>query len=290
MALREAFGSLRRFISKPDIELGDRDATVIAVTAQKGGVGKTTTAVHVAAGLAMYHERRVLLLDMDAQGHVGKSMADELVQGDVVEPMGEVLLQKKRDLYELVRPSGVDGLFIVPSDRSLNETEALMASRIGKEMLLKQAIRIARTHFDVIVIDCPPNLGNLTVNALVAADQVLIPCDMSILSLDGVTSILETLGTVQEMLNPSLGLLGLLRTRVDGRNQTMNRAIDESLKEAYGGYLFETSIGISTAIAKAQLAGQTIFHFEPKGRGSKAYQALATEIDALLFEENAVDC
>jgi len=290
MALREAFGSLRRILTGPEMAMGQKAAQVIAVTAQKGGVGKTTSAVHGAAGLALFPARRVLLVDMDAQGHVGMSLTKEISKDDSDLRLGELLLQKKRDVYELVRPTSIQGLSMVPSDRLLNETEALMASKIGKEMLLRQAIKVARSHFDVIVIDCPPNQGNLTINALVASDQVLIPCDMSILSLDGVTAILETIETVQEMLNPSLWLLGLLRTRVDRRNQTMNRTIEQNLRELYGGYLFEATIGISTAIAKAQLAGQTVFHFDPKGRGARAYKALAAEIDGLLFDSPHVDC
>lgn len=286
MALREAFGSLKRLIAGPETEVGDREASIIAVTAQKGGVGKTTTAVHVAAGLALYHGRRVLLLDMDAQGHVGKSLMQDIPGESPAESMGELLLQKKRDLYEIVRPTSIDGLFVVPSDRSLNETEALMASKIGKEMLLRQALRLAQTHFDVIVIDCPPNLGHLTINALAAAHQVLIPCDMSILSLEGVRAILETIETVQDMLNPQLRLLGLLQTRVDRRNKSMNKAIEDALHESYGGYLFDTSIGVATAVTKAQLAGKTIFHYDPRCRAAKAYRDLAEEIDGQLFDQN----
>lgn len=283
MALRKAFGSLRRLVAGAEIEKGDRAAKVIAVTAQKGGVGKTTTAVHLAAGLALFHQRKVLLLDMDAQGHVGMSLAEEMSTEEPVDTLGALLLQKKRDVYELVRSTQIEGLSVVPSDRALNETEAMMSSRIGKEMLLRQALRIARTHFDVIVIDCSPNLGNLTINALVAADHVLVPCDMSILSLDGVTAIQETIETIQEMLNPSLQLLGLVRTRVDRRNQTMNRTIEQALDELFGGFVLETHVGVSTAIAKSQLAGKTIFQFDPKGRGAEAYKALSLEVDALLF-------
>lgn len=283
MALRKAFGSLRRLVAGAEIEKGDRAAKVIAVTAQKGGVGKTTTAVHLAAGLALFHQRKVLLLDMDAQGHVGMSLAEEMSTEEPVDTLGALLLQKKRDVYELVRSTQIEGLSVVPSDRALNETEAMMSSRIGKEMLLRQALRIARTHFDVIVIDCSPNLGNLTINALVAAEHVLVPCDMSILSLDGVTAIQETIETIQEMLNPSLQLLGLVRTRVDRRNQTMNRTIEQALDELFGGFVLETHVGVSTAIAKSQLAGKTIFQFDPKGRGAEAYKALSLEVDALLF-------
>jgi len=283
MVLMETLSNLRRMITGSEMALGERQARVIAVAAQKGGVGKTTTAVHLAAGLALFHQRRVLLIDMDAQGHIGLSLAQELTEAVSDDRLGDLLLQKKRDVFELATPTRIHGLSVVPSDRELNETESLMSARIGKEMLLKQALQIARTHFDVILIDCPPNVGNLTVNALVAADQVLIPCDMSNLSLDGVAAIIETMATVQEMLNPSLSLLGLIRTRVDGRNLTMNRAIEDSLSQHYDSSLLGSTINVSTAIARAQLAGRTIFDFDPKNRGAHSYRALAQEIETRLF-------
>ncbi len=284
MAFTRTLGNLRRLLTPSETEqLGDRHAHVIAVTAQKGGVGKTTTAVHLAVGLAMFHKRRVLLLDMDGQGHVGKSLAHEVPIASQAGSMGQFLLQKKRDLYEICKPTTIDNMWVVPSDRHLNETETLLSTKIGKELALKQALHVAKTHFDVVIIDCPPNLGNLTLNALVAADQVIIPCDMSVLSLDGVSAIIDTVATVQEMLNPSLQLLGLVRTRLDRRNQTMNKTIEDTLRQNYGDFLLNTVVGVSTAIAKAQHAGKSIFHHSPKNQGAKAYKALAQEIDTMLF-------
>lgn len=280
-----ALGNLRRLFQASEVEqMGNHHAHVIAVTAQKGGVGKTTTAVHLAAGLAMFHKRRVLLMDLDAQGHVSKSLSQSVPEtSSSTETLGQLLLQKKRDVYELAHASNIDGLWIIPSDRDLNETETILSTRIGKELVLRQALAIARTHFDAILIDCPPNLGNLTLNALVAADSVLIPCDMSILSLDGVSAIMETIGTVKEMLNPSLQLLGLVRTRLDRRNQTVNRTIDDTLRTQYGAHLLETVIGISTAIAKAQHEGLTVFHHAPKNQGAQSYKNLADEVNQRLF-------
>jgi len=282
MSVMNTISDLRRIVSGPKLDVGARNARIVAVTARKGGVGKTTTTVNLGAGLALFHNRKVLLIDIDAQGHVAMSMrADE--RGRAPDTLSNVLLQKRRDVLEIIQPTAIDGLWVAGSDGDLNNTEAIMSSRIGKELLLRQALRYAQTHFDVILIDCPPNLGSLTVNALVAADHVLVPCDLSTLSLDGVDALLDTLATVQETLNPAITLLGLVKTRVDRRNQTMNAAIDESLNERYGAWLLNSEIGVSTAIAKAQHAGRPVFRYEPKSRGAKSYEALAKELDHRLF-------
>ena len=279
MAVLERINGLRRLVSGPNLRAGQRRAVVIAVAAQKGGVGKTTTAVHLASGLARFHGRRVLLIE----GHCATSLrADEGGHDAAEGSLGEVLLQKRRDVLEIARPTSQEGLFVVPSDRELNTTESLMSARIGKELLLRQSLSYARTHYDVIVVDCPPNLGSLTVNALVAADQVLVPCDLSLLSLDGVEALIDTLDTVQETLNPSLSILGLLRTRVDRRNQKVNGAIEATLSDHFGSLVLETDIGISTAITKAQLAGQPVFVHDGRSRAAKSYKSLCAEVIARI--------
>ncbi len=287
MAMMNAIGNLRKMMLKgPQLPEGDRNARVIAVAAQKGGVGKTTTTVHLAAGLALYHKRKVLLIDMDAQGHVSMSLSKVLgEQAQDKESFGGLLLEKGRDLYEIAQETEIEGLSIIPSDRALNETESMMSARIGKELLLRQSLKVARTHYDVILIDCPPNLGNLTVNALTAADEVLIPCDMSVLSLDGVAAILDTLETLRETLNPNIRPLGLLRTRVDRRNITMNRTIEETLEKWYSSWVLNTVIGVSTAVNKAQLDGQTVFSYNKRDRAATFYKELSDEIDSIIFND-----
>ncbi len=281
MTVMNTLSDLKRLVRGVSLEHGGRLARVVAVAARKGGVGKTTTTVNLGADLAKYHGRKVLLLDMDAQGHVEMSLRRES-RGRAPDSLSRVLLTKRRDVQEIVQPTSVDGLWYVASDNELHNTEAIMATRIGKELLLRQAIKYARTHFDVILIDCPPNLGTLTVNALVAADQVLVPCDLSTLALDGVDVLLDTLEIIQETLNPRICLLGLLRTRVDRRNRSMNTAIEETLRQRYGRYLLDAEIGISTAIAKAQHAGRPVCLFDEASRGAAGYKALADEINAAL--------
>ncbi|MEL6180161.1 MAG: ParA family protein [Myxococcota bacterium] len=277
MPVFEALHDFRRLVTRSSVQHGNRRAEVIAIAAQKGGVGKTTTAVHLAAGLAQFQHKRVLLMDMDAQGHVETSILQHVGPHNQ-ESLGQILLGKRRDIYEIATATQLDGLWYIPSDRELNHIEAQMASRIGRELLLKRAVRIARTHFDVIIIDCPPNLGSLTINALVAADSILVPCDLSVLSLDGVQNIYDTVETIRDTLNPDLRLLGLLRTRVDRRNQKVNGAIEHTLTEAYGPWVLDTDIGICTAISKAQLAGQTVFTYDPRCRAAAHYEELAAEV------------
>lgn len=281
MSVLDTLADLKRRVRGPGVEPGTRRARVIAIAARKGGVGKTTTTVNLGTALATHHGLRVLLIDMDAQGHVAASMArDQLVRSG--ETLGTVLLGKNRDVQELVSPTAIDGLWTVGSDPNLNETESMLAARIGKELCLRSALKVARTHYDVILIDCPPNLGTLTVSALVAADQVLVPCDLSTLGLDGVDALLETVETIRETLNPMLGVLGLVRTRVDRRNQTMNQAIEGSLSSRYGHLLLDSVVGISSAIPKAQLGGRPVELHDAESRGAKDYAALGAEVVSRL--------
>jgi len=269
---------LRRMVgSEPGIRPGERSAVVISVCAQKGGVGKTTTAVNLACGLARFHGRKVLLVDMDSQGHVASSLY-KVIYGGAASSLSDVLLGRKRDLMEIVVPAAVERLHVTPSDKLLNETESVIGARIGKEFLLRQALRTARTHFDVVLLDCPPNLGNLTLNALLASHHALVPSDMSVLSLEGVRDLVETIDTVGERLGHDVSLLGLVRTRVDGRNRTMNETIQRVLERDFGDLLFDTAIPVNTSIAKSQLEGRPIFDFDPESTGAQAYRALADEV------------
>ena len=273
---------IRRIVTREErFALGNRSAKVISVCAQKGGVGKTTTAVSLACALSMAQRHRVLLVDMDSQGPVGASLAGEIRAG-AESSLSDVLLGKRRDLMEIVVPTEVEQLWVTPSDKNLNETEGLLATRIGKEFLLKGVMATARTRFDVIILDCPPNLGNLTLNALLASDHMLVPCDMSILSVEGVHDLLETIDTIRDRLAHELRILGLLRTRVDRRNTRVNSGIQEIMDSHYGELLLDTEIPTSTALAKAQMAGTPVFRFEPSSTGARAYVDLASELSRRL--------
>ena len=229
----------------------------------------------------MLRQRKVLLIDIDAQGHCSSALHAEL-RGVSHDTLTSVLLGKRRDVQEIVVPSRVEGLWATSADKDLGVTEGVMAGRIGKEFLLKRAMSIARTHYDTIVIDCPPNLGTLTVNAIMAADWVLIPCDMSVLALEGVDDIFETLETISDTLGHNVGVLGVLRTRYDSRNQRVNVAVESGLDERYARFLLDTRIPVNTTLSQAQVVGTPVFKFDASCRGSQAYGELIEEISGRL--------
>ncbi len=257
---------------------------IIAVAAQKGGVGKTTTAVHLAASLAADHGLKVLLLDLDNQGHVISSLRAHVRSG-AAHPISKVLLGEGPDLLQTVVQTDIEGLDVTAADKSLADTEAQLASRIGRELLLRRAMWSVRKRYDAVIMDCPPNLGLLTLNALMAADHVLIPCDLSILSLEGVDDLVQTLASLEKSFGGSPELLGLLHTRVDRRNRRHNESVRQAVAERYGDQVMRSEIGINTAVSRAQLRGETVFRFGPEARGARDYRALATEVREIVLPE-----
>ncbi|MCB9507369.1 MAG: AAA family ATPase [Myxococcales bacterium] len=261
--------------------LGDRAAVVIAVAARKGGVGKTTTSVNLAAALARFHARRVLLVDLDPQGHVGASMSAQF-HGSAVGLSGVFTEDSDVDVMDTVVPTDAERLHITSGDRTLAAAELALTSRIGKEFVLHEALEVARTHYDVILLDCPPNVGNLTLNALVAADLVLVPCDLSPLAVDGVHALIETVSTISDRLNPKIDLLGIVVTRLDARNTGLNESVLAELRDSYGVLVFDETIGINTDLAKAQRAGKNVFDHAPQSRGAQHHRSLADAVLARL--------
>lgn len=257
-------------------------AQVIAVSAQKGGVGKTTTAVHLAAGLAQRHGLHVLLVDLDAQGHVASSLRAHLRTGAETY-VSQALLAQEPDVALAVVPTTLPGLHITLADKQLSSAEAQLATRMGRDLILARALRTVRTRFDVIVLDCPPNLGLLTLNALYAADHVLVPCDLSVLALEGVDDLMRTLQTLQWTLGKCPQVLGLLHTRVDRRNHKQNATMRRAIGQSYQGLSLQTEIGVNTALPGAQLQGKVVYDAQPESTGARDYHALCEEVRGRLF-------
>jgi chromosome partitioning protein len=273
---------LKRFAPQAERRTrGPREGKVLSVASLKGGVGKTTTSVNVAAALARFHGQRVLLVDLDPQGHVGTSLRTQIHPGGG--SLARTLTgETPGHVMDVAVDTTVPQLRITPSDPALGDAENLLSTKIGKELILRDALEITRTYYDVILIDCPPNLGNLTLNALVASDYLLVPCDLSPLALRGAENLLQQAQTVGARLNPGLDLLGLVITRHDARTLSMNEAMLGSLAAGYGESLFPTRIGISTGLARAQHEGKDIFEHDPKSRGAQHYRELAGEVAARL--------
>jgi chromosome partitioning protein len=253
---------------------------VLAVTAHKGGVGKTTTSVNLAAALVRHLGLKVLLVDLDPQGHVSGSL-HAMVNG-TGSPLSRVFGGESVTLLDAVSPTQLPGFDVTGWDPQLQQAELKLGSRPGFETLLRQALGPARARYDVIVLDCAPNLGPLTLNALVAADLVLIPCDMSPLAIRGVDSIVQAVHNASEVHNPGLDIAGIVMTRVDSRSHALNQSILATLHAHHGTMILDTQIPILSAYVRAQQAGLDIFGAEPRGKAAEAYLRLAEELRAEL--------
>jgi chromosome partitioning protein len=251
----------------------------IAVINQKGGVGKTTTTVNLGAALA-YMGRRVLLLDMDPQAnltvHVDKRPD---LEGNTLTN----LLIEDQKLDTLVQPTGLPNLFVVPSDTSLAGVEQVLANRIGRETILREALDAfaAATNYDFVLFDCPPSLGVLSANALVAADWVVIPMQAEYLSLQGMAKLLEVIQLVQKRLNPQLKIACVLPCMVDARTNLSTEVLRE-IDEHFGSLLTKARIRNNVKLAEAPSFGRTIFEHAPDSNGARDYAAFANEFLGMI--------
>lgn len=272
---------IRKLVNAQDrYERGDRDAQIVSVATVKGGVGKTTTTVNLGAAIAAEHNRRVLLIDLDAQGHCTTSLSSVVGEPQPESmALNEVLLDdEEREVLDAAVPTEVEGLSVTLADPKLAEAEGRIGQEIGKELLLRDALEFTRTHFDLILIDCPPNKGDLTLNALVASDYVLVPTDLSPLAVQGADELLDTVLKVRRRLDHQLEVLGVVLTRVDGRTVSINEDVRETIDDAWGELVLDRHIGINTRLAQAQMAGEPIFEHAPDCRGARHYRQLAGEI------------
>jgi chromosome partitioning protein len=245
---------------------------IIAVTNQKGGVGKTTTCVNLAAALAEA-QRRVLLIDFDPQGHA--TMGAGIAKREA-KPSGCEVLLEEVPIEQAIRQ--VDGGFdLLPANGDLTAAEVRLMPLPGREMKLKQLLAPVRGRYHYILIDCPPSLGVLTLNALTAADSVLIPIQCEFYALDGLTALLDTIKAIRASVNPALKIEGLLRTMFDVRNNLGNEVSGQLLKH-FGDQVFRTIIPRNVRLAEAPSHGRPITSYDRESRGSIAYLGLAGEI------------
>ncbi|MDH3691263.1 MAG: AAA family ATPase [Gammaproteobacteria bacterium] len=245
---------------------------VIAVANQKGGVGKTTTGINLAASLARTR-RRVLLIDMDPQGNA--TVGSGVQKDDVEHTVYEVLLgQVSLSNAIVTTDSGYD---VVPANSELAGAQVELVNEQARERRLRGALQPVREDYQYVLIDCPPSLNVLTVNALVAADTVMIPMQCEYFALEGLTALVNNIQKIRETLNPSLRIEGLLRTMYDGRNSLANE-VSEQLREHFGDKLYRTIIPRNVRLAEAPGYGYPVIKYDQRCTGAQAYLALAGEV------------
>jgi chromosome partitioning protein len=251
-------------------------ARIFAVVNQKGGVGKTTTAINTASALAELGNK-VLVIDSDAQAHAGKSIGFK--SKDSSATLYDVLSGRQK-ISDAVNKTSFKNLYLIPSDISLSSLEVELATRTGKEYLLEKALKEIEGDFDYIFIDCPPFLGVLTINALIASTDVLITCTMSFLSLEGVSDLLDLIEVINDTLYlpKTVEVNGVLACMFDGRTKISRRVLKE-LNRYFGDKVYSVQIPVNVAINESQTQGVPIGIFEPNATGARAYKRLALQIE-----------
>lgn len=246
-------------------------AKIIAIANQKGGVGKTTTTINLGAYLAKGRQR-VLVVDLDPQGNTSSGLG--INKADLIEDLYHILLDG-RDPATIIHQTPFHGLEVLPASGILAAAEVELVNASGREFRLVKAIK--NLEYDYILIDCPPSLGLLTINGLVAADMVLIPVQAEFYALEGLGQLIQTINRVKKALNPKLELLGVLMTMHNGRT-TLSTQVHDEVRRHFPDKVFETVIPRNVRLAEAPSHGKPITHYDSWSKGAKGYKQLAREV------------
>jgi chromosome partitioning protein len=251
-----------------------RTGRVLAVVNQKGGVGKTTSTINLGAALAG-EGARVLLVDLDPQGALSVGLGFN--PNNLETTVYNLLLDKTTPFAEVVIPTRVDGLDLVPSNIDLSAAEVVLVNEVAREQLLGRRLQEAVKEYNYILIDCPPSLGLLTINALTAAHAVVIPLECEYFALKGMALLMDTVTKVRERLNPHLEVLGILATMLEART-IHGREVLSRVNDAFGDKLFKTVIHKTIKFSEAPVVGEPILNYAPSSNGANEYRELAREV------------